>query len=149
MLEAKWASPMSKGKQRWTKIRNVIIGVAQFRRAIRRRSISLYSNSGSEFDQISHASVDSYLDDHGDKSSVEAAGVVSPCKLVFSPETNGVTAATHGVNCMTTVGEEEGVDSGAVTSGSSVLDDRMSTGFLSRLCFFSLSLPGFCVWWGL
>jgi hypothetical protein len=76
MLEATWTSPMSKGKQRWSTIRNIIVGVAQFRRAIRRRSVSLYSNSGSEFDQISHASVDSYLDDHGDKTSVETGGVL-------------------------------------------------------------------------
>ncbi|XP_059175124.1 C-myc promoter-binding protein-like isoform X1 [Physella acuta] len=68
MLEAKWPSPQSKGRLRWLKIRNVIIGVAQFRRAIRRRSISIYSNSGSEFDQISHTSVDSYLgESKGDK----------------------------------------------------------------------------------
>lgn len=84
MLEAKWPSPKSKGKLCWTKIRNVIFGVAQFRRAIRRRSLSLYSNSGSEFDQISHASMDSYLDDHGDKSSLEAS---SASKVVFHPET--------------------------------------------------------------
>lgn len=68
MLEAKWPSPQSKGRLRWLKIRNVIIGVAQFRRAIRRRSISIYSNSGSEFDQMSHTSVDSYLgESKGDK----------------------------------------------------------------------------------
>ncbi|KAK7491704.1 hypothetical protein BaRGS_00016960 [Batillaria attramentaria] len=116
MLEAKWASPMSKGKLRWTKIRNVIIGVAQFRRAIRRRSLSLYSNSGSEFDQISHASVDSYLDDHGDKSSVEAG---SSCKVVFSPDTHHTEVSSAGV----TSGVAE--TSGGAAVPVTILEDRM------------------------
>ncbi|CAL1526082.1 unnamed protein product [Lymnaea stagnalis] len=73
MLEAIWPSPQSKGRLRWLKIRNVIIGVAQFRRAVRRRSISVYSNSGSEFDQISHASTDSYLGDSQTQARLDAA----------------------------------------------------------------------------
>ncbi|XP_076443222.1 C-myc promoter-binding protein-like isoform X3 [Babylonia areolata] len=143
MLEAKWTSPMSKGKQRWTKIRNVIVAVAQFRRAVRRRSISLYSNSGSEFDQISHASVDSYLDDHGDKTSVDAVVAVgavsssssSSCKVVFSSDTavpHRSSIVGQGVHSVTTIGEEEVAETGAVVApGTSVLDDRISTGGVS------------------
>ena len=131
---------MSKGKQRWTKIRNVIIGVAQFRRAVRRRSISLYSNSGSEFDQISHASVDSYLDDHADKSSVDAVGAVSSCKVVFTAERSaagaGQAAGSPGPS---------GEEGSALTSATTVLDDRMSTGFLSRLCFLLGAVLAFVV----
>lgn len=44
----------------WKKLRNVIIGIAQFRRAVRRRSMSICSNSGSEYDKMS---IDSYLED--------------------------------------------------------------------------------------
>ena len=157
MLEAKWTSPMSKGKRRWTKIRNVIIGVAQFRRAVRRRSISLYSNSGSEFDQISHASVDSYLDDHADKSSVEAVGVgavsssSASCKVVFGPEAGGATGqgvSGGGAAAPGKEGEGGGGGSAVVTSSAtSVLDDRMSTGFLSRFCFFFVLHIHFLVRW--
>ncbi|KAK3096746.1 hypothetical protein FSP39_002860 [Pinctada imbricata] len=53
VLEGTWPTTKSKATIAWRKIRNVIIGVAQFRRAIRRRSLSLYSNSGSEYDQMS------------------------------------------------------------------------------------------------
>lgn len=63
MLEAKWPSRQSKAHIRWMKIRNVVIAVAQFRKTLRRRSLSLYSNSGSELDKISHASVDSCMCD--------------------------------------------------------------------------------------
>ena len=63
MLEAKWPSRQSKAHLRWMKIRNVVIAVAQFRKSIRWRSLSLYSNSGSELDKISHASVDSCMCD--------------------------------------------------------------------------------------
>ncbi|XP_070177502.1 DENN domain-containing protein 4C-like isoform X1 [Littorina saxatilis] len=120
MLEAKWASPMSKGKRRWTKIRNLILGVAQFRRNIRRRSISLHSYSGSEYDQISHASVDSYLDDHGHKTSVDAVGAVSACKVVFSPDTP-VSGGGSAVNGKTPICE----DGVTVVAATSTLDDRM------------------------
>ncbi|KAL4227448.1 DENN domain-containing protein 4B [Mactra antiquata] len=63
VLEGKWPSSISKGRLLWRKLRNVIIGVAKFRKAIRRRSLSVYSNSGSEYDRISHASFDSFLED--------------------------------------------------------------------------------------
>lgn len=63
MLEGQWPSSISKGRLLWRNLRNVIIGVAKFRKAIRRRSLSVYSNSGSEYDQISHASFDSFLED--------------------------------------------------------------------------------------
>ncbi|XP_053405869.1 C-myc promoter-binding protein-like isoform X2 [Mercenaria mercenaria] len=63
VLEGKWPSSVSKGRLLWRKVRNVIIGVAKFRKAIRRRSLSVYSNSGSEYDQISHTSFDSFLED--------------------------------------------------------------------------------------
>ena len=64
MLEGKWPTTVSKGALLWRKVRNVIIGVAKFRKALRRRSVSTYSNSGSEYDQISQVSVDSFLEDH-------------------------------------------------------------------------------------
>lgn len=63
VFEGTWPTTKSRGAVLWKKVRNVIIGVAQFRRGIRRRSISLYSNSGSEYDQISHASIDSFIED--------------------------------------------------------------------------------------
>ena len=60
VLEGKWPSSISKGRKLWRKLRNVVIGVAKFRKAVRRRSLSVNSNSGSEFDQTS---IDSFLED--------------------------------------------------------------------------------------
>lgn len=107
MLEAKWPSPKSKGHLSWLKIRNVIIGIAQFRRAVRRRSISVYSNSGSEFDQISHASVDSYLTEA--QAGTKASSVVD--------------ASTGPVVKESTTVIEDGLNK---NSGS--IEERMSTG---------------------
>ncbi|PVD19799.1 hypothetical protein C0Q70_20290 [Pomacea canaliculata] len=117
MLEAKWPSPMSKGKLRWTKIRNVIIGVAQFRKAIRRRSLSLYSNSGSEYDQISHASVDSYLDDHGDKPATETS-----IKPVFTPDIQDTNA---GVASLGDTGSGSMTEGGGMTTVPANMEDRI------------------------
>jgi len=63
VLEGKWPTYINQGKLLWRKLRNVVIGVAKFKRAVRRRSLSVYSNSGSEYDQISHNSFDSFLED--------------------------------------------------------------------------------------
>ncbi|KAL3866790.1 hypothetical protein ACJMK2_044059 [Sinanodonta woodiana] len=71
VLEGRWPSTVSKGALLWRKVRNVIIAIAKFRRTIRRRSVSLYSNSGSEYDQISHTSVDSFLEDSTGESKHE------------------------------------------------------------------------------
>lgn len=73
-MEGKWPSSVSKGRLLWRKLRNVVIGVAKFRKAIRRRSISVYSNSGSEYDQISHASFDSFLED--DKADIKHESIM-------------------------------------------------------------------------
>jgi len=61
-LESKW--PSSKNAyQLWTKLRNVILAVSQFKYALRKRRLSIYSTSESDFDQISHASMDSFIDE--------------------------------------------------------------------------------------
>ena len=72
VLEGKWPSSISKGRLLWRKVRNVIIGVAKFRKAIRRRSLSVYSNSGSEYDQISRTSFDSFLEDEKTETKHES-----------------------------------------------------------------------------
>ncbi|BFY98657.1 hypothetical protein BsWGS_01697 [Bradybaena similaris] len=117
MLEAKWPSPKSKGHLRWIKIRNVIIGIAHFRRSIRRRSMSIYSNSGSEFDQISHASVDSYLTETQVATKVEAVDV-SPTLLLK----DSTTAVEDGLS-----------------KNSSSLEERMSTGGVSDRGYNSMT----------
>lgn len=63
LLESKWPTSETNAYQLWRKLRNLIMAVAQFRHSIRRRSISLYSNSESDFDGISHASVDSFIEE--------------------------------------------------------------------------------------
>ena len=60
VFEGTWPTTRSKGAVLWKKIRNVIIGVAQFRRGIRRRSASINSYSESEYDGTS---LDSFQDE--------------------------------------------------------------------------------------
>ena len=75
MFESTWTSSKSQAAKLWKKVRNVIFGVAQFRRAIRRRSLSLCSNSGSEYDKTS---IDSFLDDHiPEKSTIMKSEIVN------------------------------------------------------------------------
>lgn len=64
VLESKWPSSDSNAYILWTKLRNVIMGVAQFRQALkRRRRLSMYSTSESDFDRISRTSADSCMDE--------------------------------------------------------------------------------------
>ncbi|XP_052793201.1 C-myc promoter-binding protein-like isoform X2 [Mya arenaria] len=63
VLEGRWPTTISQGRVLWRKLRNVVLGVAKFKRAVRRRSMSICSNSGSEYDQVSHASLDSCLEE--------------------------------------------------------------------------------------
>ncbi|XP_067665838.1 C-myc promoter-binding protein-like isoform X2 [Haliotis asinina] len=102
ILEAKWPTHINKGRLLWTKIRNVIIGVAQFRRAIRRRSLSICSNSGSEFDQISRTSVDSYFQE----------------EVLQDPSTKSEIVVTDSAN--------GNADTAAVVKAN--IEERLSTG---------------------
>ena len=62
--------------------------MAKFRKAVRRRSLSVYSNSGSEYDQISQASVDSFLEDA--KSDLKHESIMKH-DSVSSGKPNGVS----------------------------------------------------------
>ena len=119
MLEAVWPSPKSRGKRRWIKLRNVVMGAAKIRRSVGRISRSVYSNSGSDCDRSSHISIDSYLEDHVDKGGVSMAGSAL-CKLMYTPTTTVVLA------------DELSADIGGLAMGvhTASLDDRTSTGQL-------------------
>ena len=68
MLESKWPSSESNAYLLWTKVKNVIMSVAQFKRGLKDRRLSMYSNSSSEFDCISQRSGDSIMEEgHVDK----------------------------------------------------------------------------------
>ncbi|XP_061172987.1 DENN domain-containing protein 4C-like isoform X2 [Saccostrea echinata] len=69
VFEGTWPSTRSNATILWRKLRNVIIGAAQFRRRLRRRSMSINSNSGSDYDRISRTSIDSFLEDHTDRGN--------------------------------------------------------------------------------
>lgn len=111
MLEAKWPSPQSRGHLRWLKIRNVILGVAQFRRALRRRSMSIYSNSGSEFDRVSHTSADSYLAEPQPSAKADA------------DRSEAIDASSTAV-----VKEEKLAGENDLNKNSSSSEEQMSTG---------------------
>ncbi|XP_041375007.1 C-myc promoter-binding protein-like [Gigantopelta aegis] len=78
MLEAKWPSRYARGVILWTKLRNVIRGIAQFRNSVRYRRTSTCSYSGSECDKISHTSEDSYLEEasNSPKPDVQDSGSI-------------------------------------------------------------------------
>ncbi len=63
MLESKWPSSDTNAFLLWTKLRNVIMATAQFKQGLRRRRLSMYSTSESDFDRISRTSTDSFVDE--------------------------------------------------------------------------------------
>ena len=63
VLESKWPSGESNADILWRKLRNVVMAVAQFRQALRRRRLSMYSTSESDFDRISRESSESFPED--------------------------------------------------------------------------------------
>ncbi|XP_037689579.1 C-myc promoter-binding protein isoform X7 [Choloepus didactylus] len=62
VLESTWPSRSRSGYFLWTKVRNVVLGVAQFKRALRKHahlSQTTLSADGSDLDAVSHGSMDS------------------------------------------------------------------------------------------
>nr|XP_046251362.1 C-myc promoter-binding protein-like isoform X3 [Scatophagus argus] len=64
VLESTWPSSTRGGYFLWMKLRNVVLGVAQFRRALRRHAPLTQSplSDGSDLDAVSHGSLDSSAD---------------------------------------------------------------------------------------
>lgn len=83
VFEGTWPTTRSKGAVLWKKIRNVIIGVAQFRRGIRRRSASINSYSESEYDGTS---LDSFLEEHPQDEKIS---------ILYKKESISETAKIH------------------------------------------------------
>ena len=63
VLESKWPTSDTNAYLQWKKLQNVVLAVAQFKQATKNRRFSMYSNSESDYDRISRASSDSFLDD--------------------------------------------------------------------------------------
>uniref|UniRef100_G1PRK5 DENN domain containing 4A n=1 Tax=Myotis lucifugus TaxID=59463 RepID=G1PRK5_MYOLU len=62
VLESTWPSRSHNGYYLWTKLRNVVLGVAQFKRTLKkhaRLSQTTLSADGSDLDAVSHGSMDS------------------------------------------------------------------------------------------
>ncbi|KAM9409839.1 C-myc promoter-binding protein-like [Pholidichthys leucotaenia] len=64
VLESTWPSSTRGGYFLWMKLRNVLLAVAQFKRAIRRHAAHAQSplSDGSDLDAVSHGSLDSSVD---------------------------------------------------------------------------------------
>ncbi|XP_074521938.1 C-myc promoter-binding protein-like isoform X2 [Halichoeres trimaculatus] len=64
VLESTWPSSTRGGYFLWMKLRNVVLGVAQFKRALRRHAPHTQSplSDGSDLDAVSHGSLDSSAD---------------------------------------------------------------------------------------
>uniref|UniRef100_A0A0F8ATS8 C-myc promoter-binding protein n=1 Tax=Larimichthys crocea TaxID=215358 RepID=A0A0F8ATS8_LARCR len=65
-LESTWPSSTRGGYFLWMKLRNVVLGVAQFKRALRRQAPLTQSplSDGSDLDAVSHGSLDSSADNN-------------------------------------------------------------------------------------
>ncbi len=72
VLESKWPSSESKAYLSWNKLRCVLQAMAQFRMnlQIKKRRLSVYSTSESDFDRISRTSTDSFIDEVDTKQEV-------------------------------------------------------------------------------
>ncbi|KAK5874386.1 hypothetical protein PBY51_019333 [Eleginops maclovinus] len=64
VLESTWPSSTRGGYFLWMKLRNVVLGVAQFKQALRRHATHTQSplSDGSDLDAVSHGSLDSSAD---------------------------------------------------------------------------------------
>ncbi|KAK1891668.1 C-myc promoter-binding protein, partial [Dissostichus eleginoides] len=64
VLESTWPSSTRGGYFLWMKLRNVVLGVAQFKQALRRQAARTQSplSDGSDLDAVSHGSLDSSAD---------------------------------------------------------------------------------------
>ncbi|XP_033972875.1 C-myc promoter-binding protein-like isoform X2 [Trematomus bernacchii] len=64
VLESTWPSSTRGGYFLWMKLRNVVLGVAQFKQALRRQAAHTQSplSDGSDLDAVSHGSLDSSAD---------------------------------------------------------------------------------------
>lgn len=91
VLEGKWPTNINQGRLLWRKLRNVVIGVAKFKKAVRRRSMSVYSNSGSEYDQTS---VDSCLED--EKTDTKHESIMKGDNHIETGTYDSVPGAKHG-----------------------------------------------------
>lgn len=107
VFEGTWPSTRSNASILWRKLRNVIIGAAQFRRRLRRRSMSINSNSGSDYDRISRTSIDSFLEDHGEQRN--AAIMIK--SDIFS-DSSQISTASKGTMSSSTTAKDENSSTG-------------------------------------
>ncbi|KAJ8247682.1 hypothetical protein GJAV_G00249060 [Gymnothorax javanicus] len=79
VLESSWPSTTRGGYFLWMKLRNVVLGVAQFRRALKRQQANAVQSplsDGSELDALSLGSADGSNDaNHGDHAPCSSAAV--------------------------------------------------------------------------
>ncbi|KAH3837816.1 hypothetical protein DPMN_111217 [Dreissena polymorpha] len=109
VLEGIWPTAINQGRVLWRKLRNVVLGVAKFKRTVRRRSVSTFSSS--ESDQISRTSYDSFLEDDRvdarhepimkSEGHVEVPMFDVPRKTSNIPEEVERAASDRGYNSMT------------------------------------------------
>ncbi|XP_064618735.1 C-myc promoter-binding protein-like isoform X2 [Lineus longissimus] len=104
VLESRWPTSTTNAYLLWTKLRNAIIAVAQFRRALRRRSLSLYSNSESDFDVTS---MDSVVVDE-EQSRKKDSGLVADIEDGAEITKNKKKKKTEFVNDLIAVGAAHG-----------------------------------------
>ncbi|XP_062247438.1 C-myc promoter-binding protein-like isoform X2 [Platichthys flesus] len=78
VLESTWPSSTRGGYFLWMKLRNVVLGVAQFKQALRRQGPVTQSplSDGSDLDAVSHGSLESSADTNPAEQGPYAAGSV-------------------------------------------------------------------------
>ncbi|KAM4744779.1 C-myc promoter-binding protein-like isoform 3-T3 [Anableps anableps] len=93
VLESTWPSSTRGGYFLWMKLRNVILGVAQFKRALRRHGPLTQSplSDGSDLDAVSHGSLDSSADPNPAEQSPFASDSVK-----LDPSDDRSSTVGHG-----------------------------------------------------
>ncbi|XP_029420862.1 C-myc promoter-binding protein isoform X3 [Nannospalax galili] len=94
VLESTWPSRSRSGYFLWTKVRNVVLGVAQFKRALKKHtqlSQTTVSAGGSDLDAVSHGSMDSGHEIH----SVEQAPFNTGLIKVYATDDRASTVSEN------------------------------------------------------
>ncbi|XP_068166177.1 C-myc promoter-binding protein-like isoform X3 [Antennarius striatus] len=128
VLESTWPSTTRGGYFLWMKLRNVVLGVAQFKRALRRHAHLNHSplSDGSDLDAVSHGSLDSSAD-----ANLGEPGAFAAAAAKVDPDDRSSTAG-GGVGSGPLAGH-------AQWAGSDPRDATLHPGDQSDLGYNSLS----------
>ncbi|CAI9731011.1 Hypothetical predicted protein [Octopus vulgaris] len=117
VLESKWPSDTKNGLLLWKKLRNVITAIAQLRKGLlhQRSSTAYCYNSESDYDQVSHTSNDSCIDEAAVSSTDANSGGTTGNRIIAKADLGSDMVVT----CSNKVANEERMSTALANSNSS------------------------------